>query len=126
MIIANNIEEIEREFDFTDSIIIDVKWINNLTDLLIGIDYYWDIQDAKSQTRELALIFKDCLKADFCINNNLLLMPKEEINFDSWNTIVLFKRVPNNQGLHQININTFDYSIPWAKIFCKEVILEQR
>ncbi|WP_143415783.1 hypothetical protein [Geobacillus sp. E263] len=58
MIIASNIEEIENAFDFTDSIITGVKWANHLTDLSISLDYYWDIQDGKSKTRELTLFLR--------------------------------------------------------------------
>ena len=57
-------------------------------------------------------------------------LSKDEINVDSWFTIVLFERVNNsrqtNMGLHHINIYTFDYTHPWVKILCKEVILEQK
>ncbi|AEH46506.1 MULTISPECIES: hypothetical protein [Bacillota] len=130
MIIASNIEEIENFFDFTDSIVTDVKWVNNLTDLSISLDYYWDIQDGKSETRELTLVFKDCLKVEFNMPNEFIQLSKEGINFDSWFTIVLFEREDSNQhtnnGLHQINIYTFDYTNPWVKILCKEIILEQK
>lgn len=129
MIIASNIYEIKSKFDFTDSIIIDVKWIKNLTDLSIKIDYYWDLQDGKIEPRELTLNFKDCLKADFSIKRDLFQLSKEEVNYDSWFTILLFESVANNQnmkeGTHQINIYTFDYSNPWVKILCRDVTLEQ-
>ncbi|QNU34173.1 hypothetical protein IC802_15190 [Geobacillus sp. 44C] len=116
MIIASNIEEIENAFDFTDSIITGVKWANHLTDLSISVDYYWDIQDGKSETREMTLVFKDCLKAEFSIPSKFIQLSKDEINVDSWFTIVLFERVNNsrqtNMGLHHINIYTFDYTHP--------------
>jgi hypothetical protein len=72
MIIASNIEEIENAFDFTDSIITGVKWANHLTDLSISVDYYCDIQDGKSETRELTLVFKDCLKAEFSMPSKFI------------------------------------------------------
>jgi hypothetical protein len=130
LIIASNIEEIENAFDFTDSIITDVKWVNHLTDLSISLDYYWDIQDGKSETRELTLVFNDCLKAEFSMPSKFTQLSKDEINVNSWFTIVLFERVYNsrqtNMGLYHINIYTFDYTHPWVKILCKEVILEQK
>lgn len=72
MIIASNIEEIENAFDIADSIITGVKWANHLTDLSISVDYYRGIQDGKSETGELILVFKDCLKAEFSMPSKFI------------------------------------------------------
>jgi hypothetical protein len=70
------------------------------------------------------------IKAEFSIPSKFTQLSKDEINVNSWFTIVLFERVYNsrqtNMGLHHINIYTFDYTHPWVKILCKEVILKRK
>jgi len=43
--LANNLNEILENFDFTDSIVTCVEWADNLIDLIVTVDYYWDIQE---------------------------------------------------------------------------------
>ncbi|WMJ15132.1 hypothetical protein RA955_09735 [Geobacillus proteiniphilus] len=130
MILARGIDEIENTFDFTDSIVTDVRWVNHLRDLSIRLDYYWDIQEGKRETRELTLVFQHCLKAEFHMPKELFHLPESVRNIDSWFTIVSVKRAESGQqdasGWHRMNIYTFDYKTPWATIVCREVILEQR
>lgn len=64
MIIANNYKEIKDHFDFTDSIITDIKW-NNPLDLSITIDYYWDVQENREENRTFVLHFTDCLAVEY-------------------------------------------------------------
>lgn len=60
--LANNIKEILENYDFTDSIVTCIKWADNLIDLIITVDYYWDIQNGSDNTRLLNLVFKNCTK----------------------------------------------------------------
>lgn len=43
--ISNDIGEILNDYEFTDSIITNLKWEDNLLDLSITVDYYRDIQE---------------------------------------------------------------------------------
>lgn len=72
MQLASNIHEVLNNFDFTDSIVTDISWENNLLDLTLVVDYYWDIQEGRSKTRQLMLKFVNCVKADFEIKKDIL------------------------------------------------------
>ncbi|TCJ93392.1 UNVERIFIED_ORG: hypothetical protein BDK47_13312 [Anoxybacillus amylolyticus] len=125
MIIANNYREIKEHFDFTDSIITDMKW-NNPLDLSITIDYYWDTQENREENRILALHFKDCLAVEYKIKKEILEMSRDDIHFDSLFTIIRFENVEaNSSGFHRFHIYTFDYKEPLLKIICKQVQLEE-
>lgn len=125
MIIANNYKEIKDHFDFTDSIITDIKW-NNPLDLSITIDYYWDTQENREENRTLALHFKDCLDVEYKIKKEILEMSRNDIHFDSLFTIILFENVEaNSSEFYHFHIYTFDYKEPLLKIICKQVQLEE-
>lgn len=125
MIIANNYKEIKDHFDFTDSIITDIKW-NNPLDLSITIDYYWDTQENREENRTLALHFKDCLDVEYKIKKEILEMSRNDIHFDSLFTIILLENVEaNSSEFYHFHIYTFDYKEPLLKIICKQVQLEE-
>jgi hypothetical protein len=133
MKLASNIHEVLDNFDFTDSIVCDIRWENNLLDLVLVVDYYWDIQTGRSETRQLKLNFAKCLKADFLIKIDILPLSDEIINTDSIYTIVLLKAHEESEllkfygleGLKHIEIFTLDYSKPWLSILCNDVTLEE-
>lgn len=132
---ASNLNEILDNFDFTDSIVTEVKWADNLLDLVVIVDYYWDIQDGKDDTRLLKLIFKDCVKSIFQISKEILPFSVNETNINSCFTIVLFKEKTNSELLNEYNlpytqkhieIFTTNYSKPWLSVLCSEVLLEEK
>ncbi|MGE6228495.1 hypothetical protein [Paenibacillus chitinolyticus] len=130
---ASNIHEVLDNFDFTDSIVTDIRWENNLLDLALVVDYYWDIQEGLSKTRQLKLKFINCIKADFQIKKDILPLSEEIINTDSCYTNVLFKVNNENDllkqygimGLKHIELFTLDYSKPWLSTLCSDVSLEE-
>jgi hypothetical protein len=63
--LSNNLNEILEKYDFTDSIIVNAKWADNLVDLIIKVDYYWNIQEGRNTARLLQIVFKNCLKVNF-------------------------------------------------------------
>jgi len=126
--LANNLNEILEKFDFTDSIVTCVKWSDNMIDLIVLVDYYWDIQEGRDNTRVLKLIFKNCIKANFQISKELPLN-NDVINTDSCFTIVLLKeKEASNLAKNmekQVEIFTTDYSMPWLSVVCGEVLLTE-
>ncbi|MGO4544170.1 hypothetical protein AB4Z29_05180 [Paenibacillus sp. 2TAB23] len=130
---ATNINDVLENFDFTDSIVTEIKWENQLLDLALVVDYYWDLQEGRSETRLLKLTFKNCAKADFQFKRDLLPLPNELVNPESCYTIVLFKANRTSQLIEQYGIDrlkhielfTLDYSTAWLSVLCDEVILEQ-
>ncbi|CAM3843236.1 hypothetical protein [Marinicrinis lubricantis] len=123
--LATNLHDVLEDFDFTDSIVTDVKWADNLIDLIVVVDYYWDIQDGHDTTRLLKIIFKNCKKADFQISTELPLSP-DEVNKESLFTIVLFKELAESlDNQKRVGIFTSDYSKPWLSVVCSDVMLEE-
>ncbi|MGZ4031526.1 MAG: hypothetical protein ACXVP2_05145 [Tumebacillaceae bacterium] len=133
MVLANTLEEIEKEFDFTDSIVSDIRWENQMFDLVLYVFYYWDLQEGRERARTLKVTFKDCLRTNFRMTRRLLELPKEEIHADSWFTIVGFDgmydseliRQYEDQGIIQVEIRTLDYHQPWLTVVCKGIQVEE-
>ena len=126
--LAKNLHDVLENFDFTDSIVTEVKWAENLIDLIVVVDYYWDIQNNCDTTRLLNIVFKNCSKVGYHISSALPLSPSE-INKESLFTIVLFKELAesgfNLDKQKHVGIFTTDYSKPWLSVECSEVILEE-
>lgn len=131
MQLASNIHEVLNNFDFTDSIVTEIRWENRLLDLTLVVDYYWDIQEGCSETRQLKLKFANCVKAEFQMKAEVVSL-SEETNTDSIFTIVLFRVNEDSEllrqfgidGLTHIDLITLDYSKPWLSILCKNVTIE--
>ncbi|WP_225229407.1 hypothetical protein [Paenibacillus gallinarum] len=122
---ATNLNDVLENYDFTDSIVTEVQWADNLIDLTVVVDYYWDIQDGHDTTRLLKIIFKNCIKADFQTSTELLLTP-DEVNKESLFTIVLFKELTENLDKQKhVGIFTTDYSKPWLSVVCSDVMLKE-
>ena len=123
--LATNLNDVLENYDFTDSIVTEVQWADNLIDLTVVVDYYWDIQDGHDTTRLLKIIFKKCIKADFQTSTELLLTP-DEVNKESLFTIVLFKELTENLDKQKhVGIFTTDYSKPWLSVVCSDVMLKE-
>jgi hypothetical protein len=124
-LLATNLNDVLENFDFTDSIVTEVGWADNLIDLAVVVDYYWDIQDGHDTTRLLKIIFKNCIKADFQISAELPLT-SDEVNKESLFTIVLFKELAENLDKQKhVGIFTSDYTKPWLSVVCSDVMLEE-
>ncbi len=126
--IATNINEVLEKLDFTDSIITDIKWENNLIDLALIVDYYWDIQEGKKETRMLKIIFRSCINADFHMTPNLIEIPDTEIQsyMLSWYTIVGFRKSDiEYKNLTCIEIFTTDYATPWLTVVSKGIQVDE-
>lgn len=126
--LATNLHDVLENFDFTDSIVTEVKWDDNLIDPIVVVDYYWDIQDGRDTTRLLKIIFKNCMKADFQFSTELPLT-SHEVNKESLFTIVLFKEMAesknNSYKQNHVGIFTTNYSKPWLSVVCSDVMLEE-
>lgn len=123
MILANNIKNILNEFDFTDSIVTNVRLSDNLLDLELILNYYWDIQEGKEECRDLQITFKRYCNVKFHIDKELITNTGTEQQGQnySWFTIVRFEEPEDKR----INIYTTDYSIPWLSLDYGEIILEE-
>ncbi|WP_457786471.1 hypothetical protein [Geobacillus sp. Geo 8.1] len=107
MIIANNYKEIKDHFDFTDSIITDIKW-NNPLDLSITIDYYWDVQENRGENRTFVLHFQDCVAVEYKMRKEVIGMSREDLHFDSLFTMIRFEHAAaDSSGFQHFHIYTF-------------------
>ncbi|WP_438434231.1 hypothetical protein [Gorillibacterium sp. sgz500922] len=126
--LESGLHDILQNFDFTDSIVTEVKWADNLIDLIVNVDYYWDLQEGRDTTRVLKLVFKECIRADFQLNTELPLL-SNKVNIDSLFTIVLIKELSEQETITdkqiRVGIFTADYSKPWLSVVCTNVILEE-
>ncbi|MCG3089819.1 hypothetical protein [Sporosarcina cyprini] len=124
-IMAVSFQDIIGNFDFTDSVVTEVRWSDNLMDLIVNVDYYWDIQDGHDTTRILKIIFEGCQKVDFQISGEIPLC-LDSVNKESLFTIVLFKELTGSSGEQQhLGIFTADYSKPWLSVVCTNVKLKE-
>lgn len=123
--LATNLHDVLEHFDFTDSIVTEVRWADNLIDLIVVVDYYWDIQEGHDNTRMIKIIFEHCTKADFQISTDLPSSP-DDVNKESLFTIVLFKELEGSSDKHKhVGIFTLDYSKPWLSVVCSNVVFEE-
>jgi len=131
MILADNIQDIFEKFDFTESIITEVKWENNLFDLSVTLDYWWNLDDDPTSTKGygtkiLKITFKDCVLANFNQGINLIELDKEEIHPPSWFTVVNFRETAQfSKNLLNLEFITLDYDYPWLQVQCKGIKLER-
>jgi hypothetical protein len=125
MIITKELNILENEYDFTDSIVTKIDWDNNLLDLLIKIDYYWDIQEGNSESKVLIIRLKNCLNATFNMPSTFKNIPSEQIKdyINSWYTITDFSIIKNKDNL-SVSIKTIDNNPKWLTLECEEIYLE--
>lgn len=131
MIIANGFDEIYDTLDFTDSIVEGINWENGLLDLVLTVDYYL----GQDESNLLRIKFKDCLKADFLLTDNLLTVPEEEkYSYSmSWYTIQNYKLVNESDfikkygkpDLMHFEIYTVDQETPWLSVISRGVTVEK-
>jgi len=122
MIIAKNSDVFNSNYDFTDSIIIDISWDSNLLDLLIKVDYYWNTDLGSN---ELTIRFKSCRQMSFNMPNAYADISYEEKStyIHSWYTITDCN-IKSENGLLEISIKTVDENPKWLNVVCDEVYLE--
>lgn len=118
----NSFSMILDEFDFTDSIIVDIAEKNFLTELSLLIDYYWDIQEGKNETRILKLSFMGCTKIIYSISKDIVKEIELGHNVDSFFTIVRLERTSEKS----IAIYNGISELPIIKIEFESVILSEK
>jgi len=122
MILAKNQNVFYNKYDFTDSIVTNVQWDKNMLDLLVEVDYFWDIE---GNNKNLKIRFKNCREAIFSMPKAYSDIPKNELHsyVNSWYTITNCMAVENN-GLFDISIKTIDDNPRWLTLLCDEIWLE--
>lgn len=120
------LEKVNERFDFTDSIIIAMEWDRELFDFLLTLDYYWDVQEGRTETRTLTIRFMQCQVVELQQRQDFLSLDPKHIHRDSWYTIV------KTDGNHvDVDCQSMEYRVftnddlhPWLKIVCRNVSVE--
>ena len=127
MILSKNYETIYDDYCFMDSIVTGIHWDSNLLDLVVTLDYYWDIQEGKTETRELMLRFKNCIEANFSMPqiSEIKNISDDKIKVHTWflYTITGFE-VRNDNGLIEVSVKTNDGKGIWLFVKCMELWIE--
>lgn len=131
MIIADGFDEIYETLDFTDSIVERINWENDLLDLVLTVDYYF----GQDESNLLKIRFKDCLKADFLLTDNLLNVQEEEKHSFSmsWYTIQNYRLVKESDFIKKydksdivhMEIYTVDQEVPWLSVISRGVTVDK-
>ena len=124
MVLAKNLDVFNKDYDFVDSIITDIRWDLNMLDLLISIDYFWNTQ---GKTIEYVLRFIRCQEAAFKLPKACDFVPRSEWEgyVYSWYTIVNYEAI-YEKNLYKISIKTIDDNPRWLTVLCDEVLLEEK
>gem|GEM_PF-1182858 len=132
MILSKGFEAFIDDYCFTDSTVIEVKWDNNLLDLLVVFDYFWDIHQGKKESRKLTVRFQNCMRANFNMPNVFEKTPQKFKNMSQdelssyiygWYTITHYYAEMNN-GLIDVSFRTVDENPQWLVIKCEEIWVE--
>jgi hypothetical protein len=132
MILTKKLEDFINDFSFIDSTISDISWDTNLLDLLITVDYFWDILERKENPRVLTLRFKNCTKAMFNMPKVFHELSKELDNMSQgehlsyilgWYTITEYDAIYVD-GLIEASFQTVDSNPRWLSVECEEIWIE--
>ncbi|MGD6795367.1 hypothetical protein [Metabacillus indicus] len=123
--LTNKINEILEEYDFTDSIITDMRWEKSLLDFSITIDYNFNLPENEMKTKDLKLVCKNCIT----INLNFARKSFDHIepnqtNFYSWFTIVKYNFRKQDKD-YIIELYTYEFDTPSISITCNSLELHR-
>jgi hypothetical protein len=123
MVIYKTIEEIKEKFCILDSIICDVRWDENLLDLLITIDYYIG---KSSEVKLYVIRMKYCNEAHFKMPKQMKkVLPKENQTGYIWSWYTAFAMDIEKKESLEINIITNEDN-KWLHAKCEEVWIEEK
>ncbi|MGP1908358.1 hypothetical protein ACTSEZ_09295 [Metabacillus sp. JX24] len=123
--LTNKINEILEEYDFTDSIITDMRWENSLLDYSITIDYNFYLPENEMKTKDLKLIFQNCTTLNLNLARNLFdHIEPNQTNFYSWFTIVKFNFREQDKD-YIIELYTYEFDTPSISITCNSIELHR-
>ena len=64
-----NIETLKKEYDFTESRIIETSWAREFRDFILKVDYYWDrgntVNSMPGPSQPMLICFNNCLWVQF-------------------------------------------------------------
>lgn len=123
--LTNKINEILNNYDFTDSIISDMRWENNLLDFSITIDYNFDLLENEKKTKDLKLVFRNCTSLNLNLARKLFdHIEPNQTNFYSWFTIVKYNFRKQDKD-DKIELYTYEFETPSISITCNSVELHR-
>lgn len=110
-----------RDYDFTDSIIYEMKFTKILTEFMIKIDYYF--AEDKNNT-DVVICFKNCYKVDYLIFQKIYELNNKELN---WSHFTITKmEIVNAEKMSTVIFYTTSDSQPFLTIDCENIQIESR
>ncbi|MGG5341229.1 hypothetical protein [Enterococcus sp. AZ192] len=106
-----SISDFFDELDLTDSIIENISFDKNLTDLKIEVTHFFD------EDKLISIKFNNCYKFDYELSKDIYILNDNQLNFSHF-TIT---KILIDEG---INIFTINDDEPLIKIMCQTVELE--
>ena len=119
MILTKNYEDINRIYDFNEGIICDVRWDENVVDLLVTVYYYFDGPKGLSN-KDVVICFKNCTSFVYDAKNMI----------ESIKKLTIIKPHPTIDSIEiqkgsSLNVKLFtNYASPMFSIICDEIWIE--
>ena len=120
MILSRNFKDINSIYDFSEGIICNICWDNNITDLLVTVYYYFE-EPRDLKDKNVTIRFKKCSTVNFDYNNMLDSMKEYNI-VAPHPTIEHFSLKKNSSSIH-VEITT-NYASPMISLVCDEIWVE--
>ena len=122
MVLSKDIEIFNHEYGWTDGFITELRWDENLLDLLVTVNTY---EGKNKEGRNLTIRFKYCREVNFDMNKRFDNVSEEERSdcVFSWYTIEKYELIEED-SLITFTIGAFDDSPRWLKIKCDEIWVE--
>ena len=120
MIFSRDFNEISSIYDFSEGIICNICWDNNLTDLLVTVYYYFD-KPRDLKDKDVTIRFQKCSTVNFNCSNMLDSMKEHNI-VTPHPKIEHFLLKKNNSSIN-VEIAT-NYASPMISLTCDEIWVE--
>ena len=125
MKIVKGFEKIEKQFDFFESYVDKIEWSEDLFDLIITINYYWQDEN-NCKNRDIRLILKNCTYVSFD-------SPQNKINPSTFErtsaysyvlySIQSFLTKKNTDNIN-VQIGTTELDHKWLNAQCSDIWVE--
>ena len=120
MILSRDFNDINSIYDFSEGIICDICWDDNLTDLLVTVYYYFD-EPRDIKNKDVIIRFKKCSTVNFDCGNMLASM--KEYNIVAPHPTIEHFLLKKNSFSVIVEIAT-NYASPMISLMCDEIWVE--
>ncbi len=120
MILSRDFNDINSIYDFSEGIICDIYWDDNLIDLLVTVYYYFD-EPRDLKDKDVTIRFKKCSTVNFDCSNMLASM--KEYSIVAPHPTIEHILLKKNSSSMNVEIAT-NYASPMISLTCDEIWVE--